>query len=288
MKLIAAVAGFVALGQVGANVQAQTTQVNVRVVSHDAKIIGDGVGGARILVRNPETGEILAEGIQRGGTGNTATIVVEPHGRGETVYASEGAAVFTARLELQVPTVLEFIGEGPLGYQHAMQRTMKRMLVVPGEDILGDGVLLELHGFIVELLEPESAGTSGSTPVTARVRMLCGCPHTPGGLWDADRIRVTARIYDGDRMIREATLRYAGEPNLFSGSISLDGVREDAHLVVLAHDADRANFGMSEKRRVGSLPKTRQFPTGVPKVCAPSPRDRSDACTLLNVRSQSP
>ncbi len=57
---------------------------------------------------------------------------------------------------------------------------------------------------------------------------------------------------------------------------------------VVSHDADRANFGMSEKRRVGSLPKIRQFPAGVPKVCAPSPRDRSDACTLLSVRSQSP
>ncbi len=41
MKLIAAVAGFVAIGQGGANVEAQTTQVHVRVVSHDAKIIGD-------------------------------------------------------------------------------------------------------------------------------------------------------------------------------------------------------------------------------------------------------
>ncbi len=57
---------------------------------------------------------------------------------------------------------------------------------------------------------------------------------------------------------------------------------------VVSHDADRAIFGMSEKRRVGSLPKIRQFPAGAPKVCAPSPRDRSDACTLLSVRSQSP
>ncbi|MEE8133782.1 MAG: hypothetical protein V3T56_01925 [Gemmatimonadales bacterium] len=50
MKLIAAVAGFVVIGQVETNVEAQTIEVNVRVVSHDAKIIGDGVGGARIRV----------------------------------------------------------------------------------------------------------------------------------------------------------------------------------------------------------------------------------------------
>jgi hypothetical protein len=223
-------------------------------VSHDAKIIGDGVGGARVVVRDPATGRVLVEGIQRGGTGNTGSIVREPHARGQSVYDSEGAALFTAEVELDGPTVLEFIGEGPLGYEHAMQQAVKRMLVVPGEHVLGDGVLLELHGFIVELIEPERVGTSGRATVTARVRMLCGCPHTPGGLWDADRIQVTARLYDGSRVIREAALRYAGEPNIFGGSISLEGARPGWELVVLANDPDRVNFGMSTKRRVGSRP----------------------------------
>ncbi len=105
--------------------------------------------------------------------------VREPHARGQAVYEAPGAAVFTAEFELDAPKVLEFIGEGPLGYEHAMQRAVKRMLVVPGEDILGDGVLLELHGFIVELIEPKTPASGGTVTVTARVRLLCGCP--PGG-----------------------------------------------------------------------------------------------------------
>ncbi len=233
---------------------AQTTRVNVRVVSHDAKIIGDGVGGARVVVRDPSTGRVLAEGIQRGGTGDTESIVREPHARGQAVYEAPGAAVFMAEFELDAPTVLEFIGEGPLGYEHAMQRAVKRMLVVPGEDILGDGVLLELHGFIVELIEPQTPAAGETVTVTARVRLLCGCPHTPGGLWDAERISVKARLYEGTRVIREAILEYAGEPNMFTGAISLQDAGPDARLVVLANDADRANFGMSMGVRVGGRP----------------------------------
>lgn len=256
MKTVTVVAALVAFGSLLSprEASAQTTRINVRVISHDAKIIGDGVGGARVVVRDPSTGRVLAEGIQRGGTGDTRSIVREPHARGQVVYEAPGAAVFTAEFELEAPTVLEFIGEGPLGYEHAMQRAVKRMLVVPGEDILGDGVLLELHGFIVELIEPETPATGGTATVTARVRMLCGCPHTPGGLWDAARISVKARLYEGTRVIREAILEYAGEPNMFTGAISFQDAGPNARLVVLANDADRANFGMSLGARVGSRP----------------------------------
>lgn len=229
---------------------AQTTRINVRVVAHDAKIIGDGVGGAKVTVQDPATGHVLAEGIQRGGTGDTRLIMVEPRTRGGSVYDTDGAAVFTAELTLEGPTVLDFIGEGPLGYEHAMQRTVKRMMVVPGEDVLGDGVVLELHGFIVELVDPEVFPRAGTVEVTARVRMLCGCTHTPGGMWDADRIRVSARLYAGKTLVRDARLSYAGAPNMFSGSLSFDGVAE-GYVEVVVSDPDRENFGSSGRIPLG-------------------------------------
>jgi hypothetical protein len=254
MKTMAIVVALVAVVAMPWETFAQTTRVNVRVVAHDAKIIGDGVGGARVTVRDPATGRVLAQGIQRGGTGSTQSIVRAPHERGDTIYDTEGAALFVAELQLDEPTVVEFIGEGPLGYEQATQRVAQQMLVVPGEHVLGDGVVLELHGFIVELLAPESLRPGGTASVTARVRMLCGCPHTPGGLWDAERIRVVARLYDGTRMIRESRLRYAGEPNLFGGTISLEGVDRGVRLVAVALDPDRANFGVSRAKRVENRP----------------------------------
>ncbi len=42
--------------------------------------------------------------------------------------------------------------------------------------------------------------------------------------------------------MREAILEYSGEPNMFTGAISLQDASPNARLVVLANDADRANF----------------------------------------------
>ncbi|MGD2135861.1 MAG: hypothetical protein PVF27_06860 [Gemmatimonadales bacterium] len=223
-----------------------TTTIRVRVVSHDAKVIGSGVGGARVIVRDPRTGSVLAEGLQEGGTGDTRAIVIDQVERRETIYDTPGAAQFTFDVELTEPTVLEFVGEGPLGYEQALQRTSKTMLIVPGEDVLGNGIVLELHGFIVELLEPKAAAAGEQVQVTARVRMMCGCTQEPGGLWDADRLTVTARIYDGETLVRSAPLSYAGEVNMFSGQVSLEGLAGGERLFVVVADAPRANFGRSE------------------------------------------
>jgi hypothetical protein len=228
-----------ALGQVA-------TKIRVRVAAHDAKVIGEGVGGARVQVKDVASGNVLAEGIQRGGTGSTSALAVNPIPRGELVYEADGAAVFTADLTLSEPTVLEFVGEGPLDYDHAMQRATKTMLVVPGEDILGNGVVLELNGFIVELLETEQLDSSHEVGVEARVRMMCGCTLEPDGLWDASRVKVAARLHHEGELIRELRLSYAGEPSVFRGVIPIGGVPTGATLDVLASDPTRGNFGRSQ------------------------------------------
>ena len=226
---------------------AQTpTRVIVRVVSHDAKIIGSGVGGARVVIRDPATGTVLAEGVQRGGTGDTRALVGEPVVRGEPIYDTPGAGQFSAELVLDQPQTLEFVAEGPLDYQHAMQRVSKTMLVVPGEDILGNGVVLELNGFVVELLEPSGDVESGKDlTVEARVRHMCGCTLEPGGLWDADRVQVRARLYRGSAIESETPLDYAGEPSVFTGVVPGSALQSGMRLVVLASDPTRANFGVS-------------------------------------------
>ena len=64
------------------------TTVMVRVIAHDAKIIGSGVGGARVTIRDAQTGYTLASGLQVGGTGDTRSIMITPRERGATVYAT--------------------------------------------------------------------------------------------------------------------------------------------------------------------------------------------------------
>lgn len=244
-----AYAGIVLAALLPQALPAQTT-VTVRVVAHDAKIIGSGVGGATVIIRNAVTGEVLAQGAQQGGTGDTRRIMEEPRARGAAVFESQGAAGFTATVALDTPTVVEVVAEGPRNYPQAMQRASTTLLLVPGQDVPGDGVVLELHGFIVELLDPQQARAADSLPIRARIRMMCGCPFTTGGLWDAGRMAVVARVYDGATVVREVPLRFTGEENIWGGALPAAALPTGARLVVIAADAERANFGRSDERVV--------------------------------------
>lgn len=225
------------------------TRVMVRAVSQDAKIIQDPVGGARITIRNAETGEVLAEGLQEGGSGDTDRIMRRPRERGETIYDTPGAAGYLATLNLDRPTRVEITAEGPLAYPQAVQRAATTMLLIPGQDVLGDGVVLTIHGFIVEVLAPaDSAGApaSDTLDVRARVRMTCGCPTEPDGLWDADRYTLTARLTRDGEVLSEEPLHFSGEQSVYEGALPVpEAGRYD--LQVLAADAERVNFGMDER-----------------------------------------
>lgn len=220
------------------------TRVMVRAVSHDAKIIGSNVGGARILIQDAETGRVLAEGVQEGSTGSTERIVRDPIARGDTVFNTEGAAGYTATLALDAPTWVDITALGPLDDPEARARTTKRMLLLPGHDVLGEGVVLVLNGFTVALEAPAQAGRA--LDVTAEVTMLCGCPTEPGGLWDADAIEVVARLVREGEVVAEAPLRYTGEQSTFGGPLTAPGPGAYT-LQVLASHPERANFGLAAR-----------------------------------------
>jgi hypothetical protein len=226
-----------------------TTKLLVRVTSHDAKIIGSGVGGARVTIRDFQTGAILAEGIQEGSTGNTDAIMVTPRARGATVYGTDGAAGFLAILELSQPTMIEITAEGPLGTAHAVQRASKTMLAVPGRDVLGEGILIELLGFTVEWQSPAvGASLVAGTPfkVAVSVTMLCGCPTEPGGLWNADEIDVIVRVLDGGKEVASQPLTYAGTRSTYGTELTVSHTGR-LELQVLALNDATGNFGMASQ-----------------------------------------
>lgn len=151
------------------------TKIIVRVVSKDAKVIGSGVGGALVRIKNLETGEILAQGKQEGGTGDTGRIMVQPHKRGETLYGTPDAASFQAEIPLDKPTQVEIYTEAPLAYSHAIQKGSKTLTLIPGKHILGEGIIIELNGLIVNVISPsskESLKKGEEVIVRAEVRML--------------------------------------------------------------------------------------------------------------------
>ena len=211
------------------------TRIDVHVVARDAKLIGSAVGGAEVTIRDAHTGEVLAEGVHEGGTGDTR-LIMGPRERGADVFDTPGAAVFSAELRLTAPRAIRIEASGPLDYPSARERAETTLLVVPGRHLEGDGVVLELWGYIVEIVEvgPNVAEAEG-LGVTARVTMLCSCPTEPGGLWEAGE--VTARLIGDDgAVVSETELAYLGEDSIYGGDLGAPepGIYEIQVIAVLA------------------------------------------------------
>jgi hypothetical protein len=229
-----------------AQTSSNETKVMIRAVARDAKVIGTHVGGAKITVKDASTGEVLAQGVQQGGTGDTNAIMKTPRTRGMSVFSSADASGYLAVLHIDKPTVVEISAEGPLGNAQATQRTSKTMLLVPGQDVLGEGILLEIHGFIVTAVSPlADAKVKAGAPfeVKATVTMACGCPTEPDGLWDANKIHVVARLLRDGKIQSEIPMTYAGVQNTFHADIPSTAAGP-LELEVLSMDAASANFGM--------------------------------------------
>ncbi len=163
-----------------------------------------------------------------------------------SVYDTDGAAFFVAELTLTRPTLVNISALGPLNHPQAIQSATKKLLVMPGGHIGGDGVILELHGFIVEIQSPEPLTPVGrSFQVKARVRMMCGCPLTPGGMWDSSGVVIVARLKADGAVVSESSLSYAGQPSIFGGTVSVpaEALGHDLELEVLASDPATGNFG---------------------------------------------
>lgn len=225
------------------------TRVVVRAVAQDAKVVGSGVGGAWIQIREAVSGRVLAEGLQEGGTGDTGRIMGARE-RGATVFDTPGAGVFQAEIPLAAPTRVEVTARGPLGAEHAAQTASASLLLIPGEHVEGEGVILTLHGFTVELLEPLTepfvAAPGASVPIRARVTLLCGCPTEPGGRWDAHRITLRGQWVREGRVVDQVPLTFTGTTSEYQATLRAPAAVGPVTLRIIAVDAERANAGMAE------------------------------------------
>lgn len=151
---------------------AEETAVTVRVLSRDAKFVGSSMGGARVTIRDAETGTLLAEGVTAGSTGDTERIMVTPRERGAAL-ATPGAAAFEAVLDLDRPTLVEIAATGPLAQRQAAVSASTTRWLLPGKHLTaGDGVLLELAGFAVDVLAPPAHSVVADQEVEVRINLV--------------------------------------------------------------------------------------------------------------------
>lgn len=203
--------------------RAEPTPLIIRVLSLGGKFIGSGMGGARIVVRDAATQQVLAEGTTAGGTGDTKRIMAG--GPRNTALADESAAAMRIMLDLKEPTLIEVEASGPLAQRQSAVSARSQRWVLPGHGVAqGDGWVLELNGLVVDVTDPPAhfrpAAEERQIMIRANLALLCGCPIEPGGLWDADRFKVTARIAHDGGEVTTVPLRYAGKTGLFAASIA--------------------------------------------------------------------
>jgi hypothetical protein len=235
-------------------VECKETKVLVHVLSKDAKIIGSGVGGTLVTIKDIQTGKILSQGKQLGGTGDTNTIVREPNIRGSNRFESNSPANYTAMLDIDKPTIVEITAEGPLGFPQSIQKSSKTTLLLPGKHIDGEGIVLTIHGFIVDIMLPNSIDTvrqGEPFQVVSSIRMMCGCPTNPKGLWDCEKWDITAHMIKDDKIIQSAPMKFSGQTSIYETEFKAPNLqegnsRQSIEIQVTCSDSTMANFGMDK------------------------------------------
>ena len=219
---------------------ATETNVMIRAKAADAKFIGTSVGGVKVVVEDAETGEILDSGWINGGTGSTKAIIKEPITRGQ-VLSDDKTAGFLAKVDISSPRLLRFKLVGPYGYRQALQEATVTSWVIPGKDILGDGITLTMPGFIVDAWTRVLEG--GKLEIYTKASLLCGCPIYPDGPWDPKNYEATAILMQNEIKVGELKLDFTGPVGLFSGKTTL---KNPGHYkaIVYIFDKTTGNVGV--------------------------------------------
>lgn len=227
--------------------QAEPTEIVVRVTARDAKFIGTDMGGAQVILRDADTGEILAQGLTSGTTGSTPRIMSEGRLRRDPV-SDAMSAKFAATLELAQPRRITAVVTGPMKPASAATTVSSTQWVLPGKSInAGDGWLIEIPGFAVSVLEPPikvdlARGPQKITLLT-KVTLMCGCPITPGGQWDADKLQLGISVERAGKAIAAASPVYAGRASEFTGEIQISEPGQ-YQVTVWAYDPTTGNSGL--------------------------------------------
>jgi len=225
--------------------QAVETNITVRVLAHDAKFIGSGMGKIQALLKDAQTGELLNAGLIEGATGDTEVLMNTPQGR-DTLLSRGGAAKWVGQIDIQDPTRVELEISGPLAAGTGMQTASRTFWVLPGQDIEGDGIVMELYGFVVQPISPgphQKFRLSDEIPVEAHVVMMCGCPVGPNELWDSRTFEIAAQVRKGDETVAEFPLRFTGQTSRFAGSFTPHEAGS-YEIILTAADPRRNNFGV--------------------------------------------
>ncbi len=241
---------FICFFMISQGLWAVPTKLIVRAKAKDAKFIGSSIGGAQVIIRNKATGEILAQGLTQGSTGNTQLIMNTLKERGDKL-SDDNTAKFMVELDLEEVVFIRVEVLAPASKKQATVSASTELWMIPGKHILGDGVVLEIPGFIVDVLKPRThqfislkALKEGIVQVQANVVMMCGCTISDGGIWDANKYEVRGVLKKEGENLGEINMKLVS-PNLFEGEAEVSATG-NYELVVYAYHAATGNTGVDK------------------------------------------
>jgi hypothetical protein len=238
------------------------TKITVRVIARGGKFLGDDVGGARISIRDVDSGEVLATGLTHGGSGPDA-LMTRPIARNQplpTVDGANTAARYDITLPLDRPRLAEVSAVGPL-IAPMPARVTATLWLYPGENLsAGPGtqdraLLLEIPGLLVQVVEPplhfmaHNSDASKPFEIRANVTMMCGCP-IGDTLWPAADFEVVAHIRHGGRRV-DVPLHFDsteahGAPSQFASHSWVPGDAGIFTIAVVALQKSSGNLGVGQ------------------------------------------
>ncbi|ANH81429.1 hypothetical protein A8C56_10945 [Niabella ginsenosidivorans] len=228
---------------------ATPTKVTIRVKAKDAKFIGTAIGGAAVVIRDNRTGALLASGITTGTSGDTKSILQTSYQRYQSI-TDDKTAGFVANIDIDAPTFVDIEVVAPVSRRGSAIKGSTQIWVIPGKDILGDGIILELPGLILDILNPTThqiissdSIKNNSLPVRISLTMLCGCPISKGGVWNANDFEVKAVLKKEGSPIGTFTLQKAVQTNIFEGNLPVKE-KGNYQVVVYAFQSRSNNSGV--------------------------------------------
>lgn len=225
------------------------TKLVIRVKAKDAKFIGTGIGGALVVIRDHLTGALLAHGNTHGASGSTEVIMKTPLVRGKSQVDAQ-TALYEATLDINDPLLVDIEVLAPVNRRNAAVKGTTQLWLIPGKHIAGDGVIIELSGYILDILTPNthqfiSLDTLKDQQLDFKVNltMLCGCAISKGGVWNADDIELKAILKKEGTAVGEFPLSKLPGNNLFDGRLKITA-KGNYELLVYAYDPKTNNTGV--------------------------------------------
>ncbi len=230
------------------NAFATETKIIVRAKAKDAKFIGNSIGGAYVIIRNTIDQSILAEGKTTGNTGNTDLIMKMPHERGKQI-SDEETAKFLAILNIDEPTFISIEVYSSLSNKQSRAKVTTELWVIPGKHILGDGIIVEIPGFMIDILKPQTHQSvslaslkNNEVAIKANIVMMCGCPIQKDGLWNSEDMEVKGILRKDGQYVNTIELKWT-ETNVFEGNAVIN-ITGNYELTVYAYNAKTGNTGV--------------------------------------------